>query len=278
MKLISYVHGGKPGFGIVKGQGIVALGARTGQPSLKDALDRMDSLRTHANDAPDLRLDEVTYAPPISKPDKILCVGLNYQKHMEETGQKRPSRPMIFTRFANTEVGNGQPMIVPRASIQLDYEGELAFVIGRKGRHISEADALAHVAGYSCFNDGSVRDWQFHTPQFTTGKNFIGTGGFGPWLVTPDEVPGIARATLATRLNGREVQHSSTDDMIFGVPALIAYISEFTELVPGDVVITGTPSGVGVARKPQLWLKPGDIVEVEIEGIGVLRNPVVAEE
>jgi 2-keto-4-pentenoate hydratase/2-oxohepta-3-ene-1,7-dioic acid hydratase in catechol pathway len=277
MRLISYLHAGKPGFGIVKGQGIIALSARTGEPSLKDALSRMDSFRAYANEAPDLRLDEITYAPPIPKPDKILCIGINYQKHLEETGRERPKRPMIFTRFANTLVGHGQPMICPRASVQLDYEGELAFVIGKKYRHISEADALSCVAGYACFNDGSVRDWQLHTSQFTPGKNFPGTGGFGPWLVTPDEVPGIARATLTTRLNGEEVQRSSTDDLIFGVPALISYISEFTELVPGDVVITGTPSGVGAFRKPPLWLKPGDVVEVEIEGIGVLKNPLAAE-
>lgn len=277
MKLISYLHAGKPGFGIVKGQEVIALAGRTGEASLKESLVRMDSLRAFANETPDLRLDELTYAPPIPNPDKILCIGINYQKHLEETGREQPKRPMIFTRFANTLVGHGQPMICPRASVQLDYEGELAFVIGKKGRHISEADALSYVAGYACFNDGSVRDWQLHTSQFTPGKNFPGTGGFGPWLVTADEVPGIARATLATRLNGQEVQRTSTDDLIFGVPALISYISEFTELVPGDVVITGTPSGVGAFRKPPLWLKSGDVVEVEIEGIGVLRNPLAAE-
>ena len=277
MKLISYLHKGQPGFGIVKGQGIIALGPQSGEPSLKHVLDRIDTLKAYPNEPPTLRLDEVTYAPPIPNPDKIICVGLNYLKHMEETGRERPKRPMLFTRFANTEVAHGQPMTRPRNSEQLDYEGELAVVIGRKARHISEADALSHVAGYSCFNDGSVRDWQSHTSQFTPGKNFPGTGGFGPWLVTPDEVPGIARTTLVTRLNGEEVQRTSTDDLIFGIPALIAYCSEFTELVPGDVIITGTPSGVGAFRKPPLWMKPGDVVEVEIEGIGVLRNPIVAE-
>jgi 2-keto-4-pentenoate hydratase/2-oxohepta-3-ene-1,7-dioic acid hydratase in catechol pathway len=277
MKLISYLHGGKPGFGIVKGEGIVALAARTGQPSLKHALDKIDSLRAYANEAPDLRLDEITYAPVIPNPDKILCIGINYLKHIQETGREKPKKPMIFTRFANTQVGHAQPMIRPRASEQLDFEGELAFVIGRKARHVPEADALSHVAGYACYNDGSVRDWQLHTSQFTPGKNFPGTGAFGPWLVTSDEVPGIARTTLVTRLNGEEVQRTSTDDLIFGIPALIAYISEFTELVPGDMVITGTPSGVGAFRKPPLWMKPGDVVEVEIEGIGVLRNPVAAE-
>jgi 2-keto-4-pentenoate hydratase/2-oxohepta-3-ene-1,7-dioic acid hydratase in catechol pathway len=277
MKLISYLHGGKPGFGIVKGQGIIALGPRTNQPSLKHVLDRMDTLRALANEAPDLRLDEVTYAPVIPNPDKILCVGINYQKHIEETGRERPKKPMIFTRFANTQVGHGQPMIRPRNSEQLDFEGELAVVIGRRGRHIPEADALSHVAGYACYNDGSVRDWQLHTSQFTPGKNFVGTGGFGPWLVTPDEVPGIMHTSLVTRLNGQEVQRTTTDDLIFGIPSLISYCSEFTELVPGDVFSTGTPSGVGAFRKPPLWMKAGDVVEVEIEGIGVLRNPVAAE-
>jgi 2-keto-4-pentenoate hydratase/2-oxohepta-3-ene-1,7-dioic acid hydratase in catechol pathway len=277
MKLISYLHGGNPGFGIVKGQGIIALGSRTGQPGLKNVLDRMDSIRAYASEAPDLGLDEVTYAPPIPNPDKILCIGINYQKHLEETGRDRPKKPMIFTRFANTQVGHGQPMIRPRVSEQLDFEGELAFVIGRKGRHIPEADALSHVAGYACYNDGSVRDWQLHTSQFTPGKNFVGTGGFGPWLVTPDEVPGIMRTGLVTRLNGQEVQRTTTDDLIFGIPALIAYCSQFTELVPGDIFSTGTPSGVGAFRKPPLWMKPSDVVEVEIEGIGVLRNPVTAE-
>ena len=178
MKLISYLHEGKPGFGIVKGQGIVALAERTGQLSLKHALDRMGLLSAYANEAPDLRLDEIAYAPPIPNPDKILCIGINYQKHLEETGRDRPKKPMIFTRFANTQVGHGQPMIRPRVSEQLDFEGELAFVIGRKGRHIPEADALSHVAGYACYNDGSVRDWQRHFRQFTSGKNLPGTGGF----------------------------------------------------------------------------------------------------
>src|SRR5579862_8834046 len=156
MKLISYLHAGKPGFGIVKGQEIVALSERTGQPDLKHALDRMGLLSAYANEAPDLRLDQITYAPPIPEPDKILCIGINYQKHMEETGREQPKHPMIFTRFANTQVAHGQPLILPRVSEQLDFEGELAFVIGKKGRHITEANALAHVAGYACYNDGSV--------------------------------------------------------------------------------------------------------------------------
>lgn len=278
MKLISYIHRGQPGFGIVKEQGIIALGPQTREPSLKHVLERIDTLRAYAGEEPGLRLDEVTYSPVVPNPDKILCVGINYRHHQQETGQKPPERPLIFTRFANSQVGHEQPIIRPRVSEQLDFEGELAVVIGRAGRYISEADALSFVAGYAAYNDGSVRDWQRHSSQFIPGKNFIGTGAFGPWLVTPDGVPGILHASLVTRLNGQEVQRATTDDLIFGVPALIAYCSTFTELVPGDTIITGTPGGVGAFRNPPLWMKPGDVVEVEIEGIGVLRNPVVAEE
>jgi 2-keto-4-pentenoate hydratase/2-oxohepta-3-ene-1,7-dioic acid hydratase in catechol pathway len=277
MKLISYLHNGKSGFGIVKDKGIIALGPRTRQPTLKHVLDRIDTLCAYADENPDVRLDEVTYAPVIPNPDKILCVGINYRHHQQETGHKLPERPLIFTRFANTQVGHEQPMIRPRVSEQLDFEGEFAIVIGRTGRHISEADALSFVAGYAAYNDGSVRDWQRHSNQFTPGKNFVGTGAFGPWLVTPDEVPNILRTTLVTRLNGQEVQRATTDDLIFGIPTLISYCSTFTELVPGDTIITGTPGGVGAFRNPPLWMKPGDVVEVEIDGIGVLRNRVAEE-
>jgi 2-keto-4-pentenoate hydratase/2-oxohepta-3-ene-1,7-dioic acid hydratase in catechol pathway len=214
----------------------------------------------------------------IPNPDKILCVGINYVDHQAETGQAKPERPVIFTRFANSQVGHGQPMIRPRVSEKFDFEGELAVVIGRPGRHIIESEALSYVIGYACYNDGSVRDWQRHTTQFTPGKNFIGTGAFGPWLVTADEATGIANASISTRLNGEEVQQARTSEMVFSIPELIAYISTFTELVPGDVISTGTPGGVGAARKPPLWMKPGDVVEVAIEGIGVLRNSVMAEQ
>ncbi|MGI8960876.1 MAG: fumarylacetoacetate hydrolase family protein [Bryobacteraceae bacterium] len=277
MKLISYIHAGKPGFGIVKEQGVIALGPRTRQASLKHVLNDIDALRAFADERPDLRLDEVTYAPAVPNPDKILCVGINYLHHQQETGHKLPEHPLIFARFANSQVGHGQPIIRPRVSEQLDFEGELAVVIGRAGRHISEADALSFVAGYAAYNDGSVRDWQRHASQFTPGKNFVGTGAFGPWLVTPDEVPGVLHTSLVTRLNGQEMQRATTDDLIFGIPALIAYCSTFTELVPGDTIMTGTPGGVGAFRDPPLWMKPGDVVEVEIEGIGILRNSVMEE-
>src|SRR5207302_9208048 len=210
------------------------------------------------------------------RPDKIVCIGLHYRAHAAEAGLKVPEHPSLFLRLANTLVPHGGEMIRPKASADMDYEGELAVVIGRGGRHIAAADALAHVAGYSCFNDGSLRDFQFKH-SVAVGKNFIATGGFGPWLVTGDEIPDPAALTLTTRLNGVEVQRGTTADMIFDVPTIIAYVSGFTRLEPGDVISTGTPPGVGLARKPPLWLKPGDVVEVEISKIGVLRNAIVAE-
>jgi len=277
MKLVSYVHNGKPGFGIVKDKGIIALGPRTNQPSLKHVLANTDALRAYANDKPDLSLDEVTFAPVVPDPAKILCVGINYAKHLAESGREKPKQPMFFTRFADTQIGHGEPMIVPKISDNLDFEGELAVVIGKPGRYIPESEAMSHVAGYTCYNDGSIRDWQWHTIQFTPGKNFPKTGAVGPWIVTPDEVPNILRASLVTRLNGQEVQRTTTDDLIFGIPKLINYASSFTPLAPGDIILSGTPSGVGAFRKPPLWMKPGDVTEVEIDGIGVLRNPIAAE-
>jgi 2-keto-4-pentenoate hydratase/2-oxohepta-3-ene-1,7-dioic acid hydratase in catechol pathway len=184
---------------------------------------------------------------------------------------------MIFTRFANSQVGSGQPMIRPPESERFDYEGEMAVIIGKAGRRISRDTALTHVAGYACYNDGSIRDWQRHTSQFAPGKNFAATGGFGPWMVTTDEMPDVTKQTIATRLNGVEVQAAPISDLVFDVPALIAYCSTFTELVAGDVIVTGTTGGVGAYRVPPLWMKEGDVVEVEISGIGILRNPVKDE-
>jgi len=227
--------------------------------------------------APRLAMEDVTFLPPIPDPDKIICIGLNYLTHILEGGRPKPEKPTIFTRWSNTQVGHGQPLVRPLASETLDFEGELAVVIGRSCRHVSRADASGVVAGYSCYNDGSVREWQRHTSQFTPGKNFPGTGGFGPWIVTAEEAGSIARASLVTRLNGAEVQRATIDDLVFDVPALIEYCSAFTRLEPGDVIITGTTGGVGAYRSPPLWLKPGDVVEVEVTSIGVLRNPVVLE-
>ncbi len=221
---------------------------------------------------------EISFLPPVAQPPKIVCIGLNYASHTGETIYDQPDYPTIFGRFASSLIGHDAPMIRPQSSDQLDYEGELAVVIGHSGRHISRDRALEHVAGYSIFNDGSVRDFQFKSPQWTIGKNFDGTGAFGPFLVTPDDLPvGASGLRLTTRLNGIQVQSASTSDMIFDVATLIATLSEAVTLEPGDVIVSGTPSGIGHARKPPLYMRAGDVCEVEIEGLGVLRNGVADE-
>jgi acylpyruvate hydrolase len=225
--------------------------------------------------SPAIDLNAVRLLPPVPVPPKILCVGLNYDDHLEESGLKKPDYPEIFARFATSLIPHQEPIRRPRESTALDYEAELAVVIGKPGRRIPQEQALDHVAGYSLFNDASVRDFQLRTPQWTMGKNFDGTGSFGPWLVTPDAVPPGARGLrIQGRLNGRVMQDSRTDLLIFSVPALIAMISVAMSLERGDVIVTGTPGGVGVARKPPVFMQPGDIFEVEIEGLGVLTNPV----
>ena len=222
-------------------------------------------------------LGDVRLLPPIPEPGKILCIGLNYLPHILETGRAKPERPSIFTRYAASLVGHGSPLVRPAASTKFDYEGELAVVIGKSGRHIAEADVWNHIAGYACFNDGSIRDFQNHTTQFWPGKNFEQSGSFGPWIVTPDEVGDITAQTLTTRVNGKVEQHTPISDLAIGIPALIAYASTVTTLRPGDVIATGTPGGVGNHRKPQLFLEPGMTVEVEITNVGVLSNGVVDE-
>ncbi len=244
---------------------------KQGQDAFVRALDALA-------EAPVIPQSSLRFLPPIPKPDKIICVGMNYRGHIEEVGMKMPEHPEVFVRFAETLVGHGAPIVRPKVSIQLDYEGELAVIIGKGGRGIKAKDALSHVAGYSVFNDASIRDYQLRSPLFTTGKNFDATGAFGPTLVTPDELPkGAAGLALRTMLNGKTVQESNTNDLVFDVAALIESISEFTTLRPGDVIITGTPAGVGIARKPQLWMKPGDVCSVEIEQIGTLTSPIIAE-
>ena len=222
-----------------------------------------------------INLNTIRVLPPVPAPPKILCVGLNYDDHLEESGLKKPAYPEIFARFATSLIAHQEPIRRPHESIALDYEAELAVVIGKPGRRIPRERALDHVAGYSLFNDASVRDFQLRTPQWTMGKNFDGTGSFGPWLVTPDAVPPGARGLrIQGRLNGRVMQDGRTDQLIFSVPALIELISVAMSLERGDVIITGTPGGVGAARKPPVFMQPGDIFEVEIEGLGVLTNPV----
>lgn len=228
---------------------------------------------------PEIDPAAVRVALPLRRPGKILCVGLNYAAHAKESGHEIPKVPTVFGRFASGLIASGEGLVRPRVSELFDYEAELAVVIGKPGRDIPKERALEHVAGYTIFNDGSVRDWQLATPQWTVGKNFDGTGALGPVLVTPDELPpGASGLHLQLRLNGEVLQDTKTDDLIFGVADLIAFLSTAMTLEPGDIIATGTPSGVGGARKPQVWLKPGDICEVEIEGIGILSNPVVQQE
>jgi acylpyruvate hydrolase len=225
--------------------------------------------------APVINIADVKLEPPVSKPEKIVCIGLNYIDHSAESGFKQPDFPTVFNRFNSSLIGDGAAIIKPPQSEQLDYEGELVAVIGKMARKVSEANALDYVAGYSIFNDASIRDYQFKAPQWTPGKNFDDTGAFGPCFVTADALPkGCEGLMLQTRLNGQIVQKASISDMVFSVAKLVSILSSFMTLKPGDVIVTGTPSGVGLARKPPLWMKPGDVVEVEIENIGVLRNPV----
>lgn len=226
----------------------------------------------------EIDLGSAELLPPLPTPGKIICIGLNYADHSAESGFKVPDYPTVFGRFASSLIGHGAPIVRPRVSEQLDYEGEFVAVIGKAGRDISKARALEHVVGYSLFNDASIRDYQFKAPQWTVGKNFDGTGPFGPYLVTTEELPpGCAGLRLETRLNGDLVQSASTDDLVFDVATLISVLSEAFTLEPGDIIVTGTPSGVGLARKPPLWMKPGDVCEVKMEGLGVLSNPIVAQ-
>jgi 2-keto-4-pentenoate hydratase/2-oxohepta-3-ene-1,7-dioic acid hydratase in catechol pathway len=217
---------------------------------------------------------EVEYLPLIPRPDKVICVGVNYRPHAEEMGRPLPEHPLLFVRFAGSQVGHRQALVHPGLSAHYDYEGELAVIIGKPARHVQRAQAFDVVAGYSCFMDGSVRDWQQHSSQFTAGKNFWRSGALGPWLVTHDEIPDPASLTLCTRINGELMQEGRLADLIFDIPTLIAYCSSFAELSPGDVLVTGTPGGVGAAKRPPCWLAPGDRVEIDLGAVGVLCNTV----
>lgn len=220
----------------------------------------------------------LTFLPPVVKPSKIVCLGLNYRDHAEESGMGIPDFPVLFARFASSLIGHGAPIILPKVSEQLDWEAELVVVLSKGGKNITESGALDHVAGYSVFNDASIRDYQLQTPQWTAGKNFDDTGAFGPWLVTPEELPaGAAGLKIECRLNGNVMQSSNTGNLIFTVANTIHRLSTFMTLEAGDVLVMGTPGGVGVARDPQIWMKAGDVCEIEIEGVGLLSNPIVAE-
>jgi 2-keto-4-pentenoate hydratase/2-oxohepta-3-ene-1,7-dioic acid hydratase in catechol pathway len=278
MKLLSFAAGGKEFFGAVSGDGIVTLNDRIGQPTLRSALaaGALDAMRQAAKDAkPDRKPADVRFLPVIPHPEKILCAGVNYRSHAAEIGRELPKQPSMFIRFTDTLVGHDGTMIRPRVSDNFDFEGELTVVIGRGGRHIKAEHALDHVACYTIFIDGSVRDYQKFS--VTSGKNFPGTGPLGPWLVTTDEIPDPSKLTLTTRLNGQQVQHSGTDKLIYSIPQIIAFCSDFTALAPGDIIATGTPEGVGHSRKPPLWMKAGDTLDVEITGIGTLRVGIADE-
>ena len=283
MRLVAFSRSGIPGVGLLVDETI--RGRLSYDPLFPGELDDLirdgDSGRarlTALADGPEFSAEEIEFRPPFSRSNKIICVGLNYRDHTAETTFKQPDYPTLFPRFTTSLVAHRAPIVRPRVSHALDFEGELVAAIGIGGRHIPASDALSHVFGYSIFNDASLRDFQHRTPQWTIGKNFDGTGAFGPVLVTSDELPlGAAGLKLETRLNGQVVQASNTALMIFDVATLVATISEAISLLPGDLIVTGTPSGIGHARSPRLYMKPGDIIEVEIERIGVLRNEIVDE-
>lgn len=280
MKLISFLLHNIPSYGIVQGDDVLnltpILGAQA--PDLKSLIahNMVDqAAKALASHKPDLKFADLHLLPVITNPNKIVCVGLNYADHVRETGRELTESPALFLRVSESQIGHGQNIVRPPESHRLDYEGEIAVIIGKGGRRISEADSWSHIAGYSCYNDGSVRDWQVSTTQWTAGKNFWRTGGFGPWMVTADEIKPDQKMTLITRLNGQELQRATTDMMIHSIPRQIAYISTFIPLEPGDVIVTGTPGGVGNKRTPQLFMKPGDVVEIEVDSVGILRNGIV---
>jgi len=276
MRLASFRILGRDTWGIIEKDSAIDLGARLPQlPDLKSALSRAwAELGDAAAVAPRHPLHAIEWQPVIPNPPKILCVGLNYDMHVKETGRTTETYPTLFARYSNSQIAHGADILRPRVSTRLDYEGELAVIIGTAGRYIGAADAWNHIAGYSIYNDASVRDWQRHTHQYTPGKNFPGTGAFGPWMVTRDEMGAIGPQRLETRVNGTVLQSAALREMIFGIPQIIEYCSSFTRLEPGDVIATGTPGGVGSRREPPIWLVAGDTVEVSIDGIGTLRNGV----
>ncbi len=275
MRFVRFQSEGIPQLGVVEGGAVHALGTVTLEDALARGADLPALARRRLAGAPVRDPDTLDYLPPLQRPGKIVCVGLNYAEHTKESKYEQPAYPTVFPRFATSLLGHGQPIVRPRCSDSLDFEGEMAVVIGRRGRHIPLSRALEHVAGYSIFNDGSVREYQFKSPQWTVGKNFDATGGFGPVFVTADELPPGGRGLrLETRLNGKVMQSANTGQMIFDVATLVHVLSEAISWEPGDVIVSGTPSGVGWARDPKVIMRDGDVVEVTIEGLGTLRNPV----
>ena len=279
MKLISFLRSGSASYGVVVGEKVLDLMPLLGSEAAdlktvieKNLVPRINGLL--ASHQPDLTFAQLTLLPVIPNPDKIVCVGLNYHDHVKETGRELTEKPAIFLRLNDSQVAHGQNMVRPLESHRLDYEGEIAVIIGKGGRRIQEADAWNHIAGYACYNDGSVRDWQNFTTQWIPGKNFFKTGGFGPWMVTADEIAPNRVMTLTTKLNGQEMQRTTTDMMIHSIPRQLAFISTVIPLKAGDVIVTGTPGGVGNKRTPHVFMKPGDVIEIEVDAIGVLRNGI----
>ncbi len=287
MRLLSYTHNDRESWGAIAADGVIDLRIALGDkyPTLLDFIASDDYARRDvllAGKKADVPLSAIRYLPVITKPEKIICLVRNYMDHHKEVlaaGLKRELAkfPPIFLRVWRANVGHNEPLVRPKVSDQFDWEGELAVIIGKGGRHIPKEKAMEHIAGYSIFNDGSIREWQFHAQQIAAGKNFIGTGPFGPWMVTKEEIADPANLKLEVRLNGQLMQSSNTNNLIFDIPTIINYCSTIFDLVPGDVLATGTPAGVGWSRKPPIFLKPGDVCEVEIEEIGILRNPVIQE-
>ena len=281
MKITTYSVNGTESYGVVTDDGIIDAKPLAGGPqTLRGAIaaGALDIIaEAAAGKSPDHSLDEIEFLPVIPDPDKIMAVGLNYRSHVLEGGRDIPEWPMIFTRFSNSQVGHGQAMIKPKASDMFDFEGEMAVIIGKTCRHVSEADALSVVAGYSCYNDGSIRDYQRHTSQFVPGKSFYKSGAFGPWMVTADEFNGYGDMHIEARVNGEVRQTDTTANLMFDFAYLISYVSTIMTLKRGDIISTGTPIGAGARFDPPIWLKPGDVLEVEASGIGVLRNEIVDE-
>jgi 2-keto-4-pentenoate hydratase/2-oxohepta-3-ene-1,7-dioic acid hydratase in catechol pathway len=279
MAFVSFLAEGRPTYGIARPDGVFDLGLRIGAalPDLRSLLTAQGLGLLAPLPAPsttDYATGQFTYLPLLPNPSKILCVGLNYEEHRVETNRPKATYPTLFTRFADTLTAHQTPMLLPSNSTSFDYEGELAVIIGKHGFHVPEDQAMDLVAGYSVFNDGSIRDWQRHTNQFTPGKNFPSTAGFGPALITKEEAGPLAQKAIQTHLNGQLVQSSHLGDMIFSIPQVIAYITAFTALSPGDIIATGTPGGVGFMREPPLFMRHGDTVTVTIEAIGTLTNPI----
>ena len=283
MKLLSYSRNGEVSFGIGKSNGLIDLGERLkNKLPTKSIINFLtffghDFLEKFVNYPVDFSYSDISFLPVIPNPNKILCIGLNYEKHRIETKRDVAGHPTIFTRYADTQVAHNQYLVKPNASDRFDFEGELAIIIGKGARNIPKETALNHIAGYSCYNDGSIRDWQRHTSQFTPGKNFPQTGAFGPFLTLKETIKNYKKLTIQTRLNDVIVQDAVLDQLIFDIPSIISYCSSFNCLNIGDVIVTGTPGGVGDRREPPLYLKKGDIIEVDISEVGLLRNFVINE-